>query len=568
MAATDGPGGDGRTGRTGSSTFAPLAVPAYRRIWAAATVSHLGTFLQLTAGPWLMLQMTDSPLLVAVVTTALLLPRLLLVIPAGALADVVDRRTLLLIGQAVSCLAVSAMAVLTALELIDPVSLLALTFVLGVGSAITLPAFQTLVPDLVEPPLRAQAITLNSAAFNVARSLGPAIGGALVALGLASAAFGGNAVSYLVVMGVLLTFPRAEVGTASHPGLWRSAAAGVRYARFTQPIRVLLAVTAMFSLMAASLQALLPSVVADDLGLGGVGFGVLYGLFGAGALAGAVTRERVRAPAGRRMLPGAIVLFALGAIGFGLAPVPGVAGVAIAVAGVAWVWTMTTLNASVQLLSPRWVRGRVVSLYVLAVALQPVGALLAGVVAEWAGAGVSVAAFATGALVLGVTTFRLRLPVLGRIEEPSVPEEWVTPTHEHHVAGSPVLVLTTWEIDPADVEAFFATLRELRRQRLRSGAYRWSVFRDASRPHRITEIFAVHDWDEHLAQHRRLDTEMVDVIARARAFDRADGPVTRHLAGLDVVDPDAPPFEDQLLTVHAELHRVDGSVPLATDREP
>jgi MFS family permease len=556
-------GAQPRSGR--SPTFAPLAVPEYRRMWGAATVSHLGTFLQLTAGPWLMQEMTGSPLLVALVTTALLLPRLLLVVPAGALADVLDRRTLLLTGQGISASAVAALAVLTAVGHLDPVSLLALTFVLGVGSAITLPAFQTLVPDLVEPPLRAQAITLNSAAFNVARSVGPAIGGALVAVGLASAAFGANAVSYLAVIGVLLTFPREDVAGEARGRMWRSAAAGVRYARFTQPIRILLGVTAVFSLMAASLQALLPSVVADDLGLGGAGFGVLYGLFGGGALLGALTRERVRMPAGRLMLPGAIVLFALGAIGFGLSPLPSLAGLSITVAGLAWVWTMTTLNASVQLLAPRWVRGRVVSLFVLAVGLQPVGAFLAGVVAEVLGAGVAVALFALGALLLGVATLRLPLPVLGGIVEPSTPEDWAVPEHAQHVAGSPILVLTTWEIDPEDVEPFFAVLRELRRQRLRSGAYRWSVFRDASRPLRITEIFSVHDWGEHLAQHGRLDAQMVEVIARARSFDRAGGPVTRHLAGLDVVDPGAAPFEEQLLTVHEELHRTDGSVPLRDD---
>ncbi len=557
--------GAARGGDRPVSTFAPLAVPEYRRIWAAATVSHVGTFLQLTAGPWLMLQLTGSPLLVALVTTALLLPRLLLVVPAGALTDVLDRRTLLLVGQGISAVAVAALAVLTALDLIDPVSLLGLTFLLGIGSAIALPAFQTLVPDLVAAPLRAQAITLNSAAFNVARSLGPAIGGALVAVGLASAAFGANAVSYLVVMGVLLSFPREDVGTERRPGMWRSAAAGVRYARFTQPIRILLAVTALFSLTAASLQALLPSVVADDLGLGGVGFGVLYGLFGAGALAGALTRERVRLPAGRLMLPASIVLFSLGAIGFGLLTVPALAGAAITLAGLSWVWTMTTLNASVQLLAPRWVRGRVVSLFVLAVGLQPVGAFLSGALAEVLGAGAAVAIFAAGALVLGLATLRLRLPVLGGIEEPTAPEDWIVPDHEHHVAGTPVLVVTTWEIDPDDVEPFFAVLRELRRQRLRSGAYRWSVFRDASHPHRITEIFTVHDWTEHLAQHRRLDAEMVEVISRARSFDRSGGPVTRHLAGLDVVDPGAAPFEEQLLTVHDELHRTDGSVPLDPD---
>ena len=551
--------------RAGGGTLAPLQVDAYRRMWLAAVVSHLGTFLQLTAAPWLMHELTGSPLLVSLVTTALLLPRLLLVIPAGALADIVDRRLLLLSGHAVSATAVSAMAVLTWAGRIDATLLLGLMFVLGVGSAVSLPAFQTLVPDLVEPPLRAQAITLNSAAFNVARSVGPALGGALVAVGLTAVAFGANAVSYLAVVGVLLSFPRGTAVDDARPRLWRSAAAGVRYARFTQPIRLLLVVTALFAVTSASLQALLPSVASLDLGLGGGGFGVLFGLFGAGALAGALTRERVRTPAGRVMLPGSMLLFGLAAAGVGLAPAAWVAGVAIAVAGVAFLWSMTTLNASVQLLAPRWIRGRVVSLYVLAVGLQPIGAFGAGLLAEQIGPGASVAVFGTAAAVVGAATFRLPLPVLGGIEEPGPPDDWEAPIHARRVSGSPILVLTTWELDPDDVEEFFAVMRELRRHRFRTGAYRWSLFRDADRPHRVTEIFAVHDWEEHLAQHRRMDAEMAEVLRRARAFDRADGPVTRHLAGLDVVDPAAPPVEEQLLTVHEELHRTDGSVPLPHD---
>lgn len=551
-----------------SSTLAPLQVPAYRRMWVAAIVSHLGTFLQLTAAPWLMQELTGSPLLVALVTTALLTPRLLLVVPAGALADLLDRRSLLLAGHAVSAGAVTGMAVLTAMDRIDAGSLLVLTVVLGVGSAISLPSFQTLVPDLVTAPLRAQAITLNAAAFNVARSVGPALGGALVAAGLTSVAFGANAVSYLAVVGVLVSFPRATTAGDSRPRLWRSAAAGVRYARFTQPIRILLAVTALFALTSASLQSLLPSVASLDLGLGGVGFGTLFGLFGAGALAGALTRERVRMPAGRAMLPGSIAVFGLAAAALGLAPVPWVAGVAITVAGTAFLWSMTTLNASVQLLAPRWIRGRVVSLYVLAVGLQPVGAFLAGVLAEQIGAGRSVAAFGLATLVLGLATFRLRLPVLGGIEEPAPPDDWEVPIHASHVSGTPILVLTTWEIDPQDREEFFAVMRELRRHRFRTGAYRWSLFRDAERPHRVTEVFALHDWEEHLAQHRRMDAEMAGVITRSRSFDRAGGPVTRHLAGIDVVDPGAAPFEEQLLTVHEELHRTDGSVPLAPNDRP
>ncbi len=543
--------------------LAPLRVGPYRRIWSAAVVSHVGTFLQLTAAPWLMNELTGSPLMVSLVTTALLLPRLLLTIPAGVLSEVMDRRTLLLVGQLASAVPVAAMAVLTAMDLITPTVLLALTFALGIGNAIGLPSFQTLVPDLVPRPLLAQAITLNSAAFNVARAVGPAIGGALVGTGLASVAFGANAASYLGLVGVLLAFPRSTTEDIRRPPLLRSAAAGMRYARFTRPIRRLLAVTSAFALTAASVQALLPSVVSDDLELGATGFGVLYGLFGAGALVGAFSRERGRVRLGHRLLPGSVVMFGVGGVAFGLAPHPVVAGAALTVAGLAWVWTLTTLNASIQLLAPGWVRGRVVSLYLLAIGLQPIGAFVAGAVAEVVGSGVSVAIMTGATVALGLVLLRLDLPVLGELDEPTpAPDDWVVPTHAQAVGGTPIVIATTWEVDPDELTPFLDAMRELRRQRFRTGATRWSLFRDASRPQLVTEMFTVPDWDEHLAQHGRIDGEAAAAIAHARSFDRAGGPRTRHLAGLDVVDRTAASWEDQLLTVHEELHRTDGSVPL------
>lgn len=548
-------------------TFAPLGVPAYRRMWSAMVVSNVGTFLQLTAGPWLMNELTGSPLLVSLVLTAITLPRLLLTLPAGVLADAVDRRTLLITGQLVSATSVGVMGVMTAVDAITPTSLLALSFAMGVGSAISLPSAQTLIPDMVPAPLRAQAITLNSAAFNVARALGPSIGGALVAAGLTAAAFGANAVTFLGVVGVLLTFPRQAVEDPARQRMWRSAALGVRYVRFTRPIRVLLVVTALFALTTASVQALLPNVVSDDLGLGATGFGLLYGTFGTGALAGALSRERARNRLGAWMLPGSVLAFGAGGVVFGLSRAPLLSAVALAVAGVAWVWTLTTLNASIQILAPRWVRGRIISLYLLGIGLQPVGSFIAGLLAETAGSGTAVATLSAFTVALGVASLRRDLPVLGDLAEPLPPENWVVPTHPVEVAGTPIVVTTTWEVDPDEVRPFLNVMGELRRQRFRTGAHRWQLFRDAGRPYRITEMFEVHDWEEHLAQHRRMDAEAAEVLARARAFDTSpEGPVTRHLSGLNVVDADAAPFEEQLLTVHEEAHRSDGSVPL--QREP
>jgi aryl-alcohol dehydrogenase-like predicted oxidoreductase/predicted MFS family arabinose efflux permease len=429
--------------------LAPLRVPAYRRVWSAMTVSHLGTYLQLTAAPWLMLQMTGSPLLVSLVTTALFLPRLVLTLPAGAIADVVDRRTVMLVGQGISAVSVGTLAVIVAVDRLTPTWLLLFTLLLGVGSAIDKPAYQTRVPDLVPLALRAQAITLNSGAHHGARIVGPSLGGLLVAFDLAEVAFAGNAVSFLIVMGILTTLPRdREVPAADRRRGTSSASEGIRFVRGHAGLRRLLAVTAVFTLSSASLQALLPNVVADDLGLGAKGFGGLYAVFGAGALIATATRERAAARWDARMLPLAMAIFAGAAIAVGATRLPVIAGAFLVVAGLAWVWTMTTLNATVQLLAPSWVRGRVVALYVLAVAMKPIGALVSGLIAEVVGASSAIVMTSFATLALAVLAFRLRLPVLGRdtaLEDTgdlpagplAAPGPDRTPDAHHHERGQP-----------------------------------------------------------------------------------------------------------------------------------
>ena len=415
MAATARAGGEGEGRPAPVPALAPLRVAAYRRVWLAMTVSHLGTYLQLSAAPWLMLQMTGSPFLVSLVLSALLAPRLVLTLPAGALADVLDRRTIMLVGQGLSAVATGALAVVVALDALTPTVLLAFTLLLGAGSAIDKVSYQTLVADLVPKPLRAQAITLNSGAHHAARIVGPSIGGLLVALGVAQAAFAGNCASFLLVMLVLSRMPpdRRPAAREGDRGP-RSTTEGFRFVRANPALRRLLVVTAAFTLSSASVQALLPNVV-DEIGLGAQGFGVLYGVFGAGALLAAVTRERASAALGPQMVPGTIALFGFAAMTLGLSSSAVVAGAALVFAGLAWVWTMTTLNATVQLSAPRWVRGRVVALYVMAVAMKPVGAFVSGVTAELLGAGAAVAAMSVTTVLLAVVASRARMPSLAQV---------------------------------------------------------------------------------------------------------------------------------------------------------
>lgn len=517
-------------------TLAPLRVPAYRRIWSAAVVSHLGTFLQMTAAPWLMLELTGSAFMVSLVTTFLLLPRLLLTLPAGALADVVDRRTLLIVGNLIGSAAVAAMAVLAGVGTLTPALLLGLTLLLGSGSAIAMPAFQTLVPDLVPRPLLPQAITLNSGAFNVARAVGPALGGLLVAAGLVSASFGLNALSFLVVVAVLLTLPRDQVERVvgqSRRHLLRATAVGVRYARFTRDIRILLLVTAVFTLTAASVQALLAPVVVD-LGLGGVAYGLIWGCMGAGALVGVGTRERARIRLGARMVPASILLFGVGGVTLGLAPNGVTAGAGMLLAGLAWVWVLITLNATVQLMAPTWVRSRVVSLYALVVGIQPVGAFLAGALAERTGSGVAVAVATAITLALGVVALRLDLPVLGRVEEPRSAGLEVLDEHLRVEVRGPTVVTRSWVIDETEVDRFLATMREARRIRRRTGARRWDLHQDALEPQRFTEVVRYAAWDEQVVQRTRLDARDLEVLQRLRDMDVRGAPTTRNLMPVDL----------------------------------
>ncbi len=517
-------------------TLAPLRVPAYRRIWTAAVVSHLGTFLQMTAAPWLMLELTGSAFMVSLVTTFLLLPRLLLTLPAGALADVVDRRTLLIVGNLIGSSSVAAMAVLAGVGALTPTLLLALTLLLGSGTAIAMPAFQTLVPDLVPRPLLPQAITLNSGAFNVARAVGPALGGLLVAAGLVSASFGLNALSFLVVVAVLLTLPRDQVERVvgqSRRHLLRATAVGVRYARFTRDIRILLVVTAVFTLTAASVQALLAPVVVD-LGLGGAAYGLIWGCMGAGALVGVATRERARIRLGARMVPASILLFGVGGVTLGLAPNGVTAGAGMSLAGLAWVWVLITLNATVQLMAPTWVRSRVVSLYALVVGIQPVGAFLAGALAERTGSGMAVAVATAITLILGMVALRLDLPVLGRVEEPRSAGLEVLDEHLRVEVRGPTVVTRSWVIDETHVERFLAGMREARRIRRRTGARRWDLHQDALEPQRFTEVVRYAAWDEQMVQRTRLDARDLEVLRALRDMDVRGAPTTRHLMPVDL----------------------------------
>lgn len=544
-----------------SSAVEPLRYPHFRWLWAGNVFSASGTFIQSVAASWLMFELTESSTWVGLIVASSTLPLLFFSLTAGALADRFDRAKLMLIAQATMGGSAAAMAVLTFLDLMTPGLLLALGLLIGTGLALNLPAWQALVPDLVPKGLVASAVALNSAAFNAARAIGPAFGGALVALYGAEAGFALNAVSYVVIVVALVVVgPRLAAAVPRMPQSMRSAiSAGIRFARFTPSFRNVLALVAIFAFCSAVVQSILP-VHTKHLGGGAVAFGILYGAMGAGALFGAVIRPWIGRWISGSWVPYTITFFGASGLVLALAPNLVVAGVGMFGAGVFWLLTLATLNATAQLLSPPWIRGRAMSIYSLAFAgVLPIGSIASGLAADYVGTPGSLALFSSGALVLGLAAPRFRVPHVDDVAAPEFTEGLPAPDHDTgSPEGGPVIILNTWKIAESAFTEFARVMNEVRRIRLSTGAYRWRLFRNTSDPTRLTELMALRSWVDHLEQHRRIDDAAAALLRRARDFDIEGGPTTRHLIAIDVEDP---PDFDSLVADHDRLHRADGSIP-------
>lgn len=550
-----------------SSAVEPFRYSEFRWLWAGNVLSASGTFVQSVAGSWLMWELTASSTWVGFMVASATLPLLFFSLAAGALADRFDRAKIMLVAQGIMGSAAAAMAVITFLDAMTPSLLLGLGLVLGTGLALNLPAWQALVPDLVPRGLVASAVALNSAAFNAARAVGPALGGALLALYGAEAGFAFNALSYVAIIVALVVIgPRLGLTKEEPKQSIRAAiSTGIRFARFTPTFRNLVTLVGLFAFSSAVVQAILP-VHTEHLGGGEVAFGLLYGAMGAGALCGAVVRPWLGKWIDGSWVPYTIELFGLAGILLGLAPNVWVGAAGMFLAGVFWLLTLATLNATAQLMSPPWIRGRAMSIYTLAfVGILPIGSILSGAVADQIGTTGSLLVFSAAALLLGVFAPRFGVPHVDDVVTPEFTESKANvPPHQGDVfEGGPVIVLNTWKISDADLGEFMALMNEVRLVRLSTGAYRWRLLRSTGDRTRLTELMALRSWEDHLAQHARIDDGAAALLKRARAFDVGGGPRTRHLISIDV---EHPPDFDELVATHDEMHRTDGSIP-AADQE-
>src|SRR6185437_14201416 len=348
------------------SGFAPLRIPLFRDRWIASTISSIGTWMQDTAGAWFMTALTSSPLLIALMQTAASLPVLLFGLLAGATADIFDRRKLLIFWRAWMGVSVAILAVLTFFGWVSPWTLLGLTFLLNIGSAMNNPAWQAIVPELVPRPMIPDAVALNSASNNLARALGPALGGLMVAAFQRVATGAGsvfllNAISYAAVIWVLVNWKRTPLFKSVLPSerIAGSIRSGLRYVRYAPDVRASLFRAFTFTFFFSAIWALLAVVALRDLHQGALAYGILNGSLGVGALIAATLLPRTRRifSADRIIaLSTAYVVVSLLILAF--VHRPSVIIPSLVLSGFVWTSTMSTLNTSVQLAVPAWVKAR------------------------------------------------------------------------------------------------------------------------------------------------------------------------------------------------------------------
>jgi len=520
---------------TPKGAWSPLRRPLFRALWISDVVSSIGTWMHDSAAAWLMTLLAPSPLMVSLVQAATTLPLFLLALPGGALADILDRRRILLATQVWLFLMAAMLGVLTVTGMIQPWMLLVITLAIGAGSAVDIPAWQAMIPEVVPRDELPASVGLGTVAINVARAVGPAIAGVIIVAGGPGPVFLINAASVLGVFFVLWRW-RRETHRATLPAERMASAvrAGIRYVRYTPALRAVIVRTAAFVLFASALWALLPLVAKTSLGRGPVAYGALVGCLGLGGLLGAAVLPGWR----RRQSTDAItavatVVFAVGCLALAWVTHFGMLLGAMLVAGIGWMIVLSSLILAAQRGAAEWVRGRALAVSTLTLfGSFAVGALLWGIVANQAGITFALTAAGVGLLVgLGlIPRYRLAAAESMNLDPARI---WDDPVVAEALAAEagPVLVTVEYTLEPPQRATFAAALRRLVRPiRRRDGAVFWELFVDAANPHRCVECYLVESWAEHLRQHGRTTQSDREVEDALRTFYTGREHVTHFVA--------------------------------------
>jgi len=527
------------------SGFAPLRIRLFRDRWIASTISSVGTWMQDTAGTWLMTSLTASPLLIALMQTAASLPVLLLGLLAGATADIFDRRKLLIYWQAWMLVSVAILAVLTFIGWISPWALLAFTFLLNIGSAMNNPAWQSIVPELVPRELIPDTVSLNAASNNLARAVGPALGGLMVA-GFTSVHAGAgwvfflNAISFAGVIWVLFNWKRTPLFKSALPSerIAGSIMTGLRYVRYAPELQASLVRAFTFTFFVSAIWALLAIVAKRDLSEGALGYGILNGSLGLGAVIAATQLPRIR----RRVPADTIIavstfydvvtLLVLAYVHYPAIIIP-----TLILSGFAWTSTMSTLNTSVQLSVPAWVQARALGTYLMTFqGGMAFGSILWGFVAEHTSTPIALTVSACG--------LAISYPVIRRFHILQGPVPDYTPFRSSRSSSQPspfqladsaaqaddliqvgpVRISIEYTVPAERYAEFTHAIHQLRGVRLRDGAIRWGIYRDVIDPQRLNETFVMESWLDYLRSRERITAADEAIRARVRELHQGDDP--------------------------------------------
>jgi MFS family permease len=522
-----------------ASPFAPFRHPAFAVIWTATLVSNVGGWMYGAASGWLMTSLDSDPFIVALVSAVSSLPICLFAIPAGALADIFDKRKFLIVVEILTTVVSAIYAVIVGLGWATPGNLLLFTFLIGAAGALTVPAWQAVVPQLVPKSDLPPAIAANSVGVNISRALGPALSGATISAYGIVAPFWINALSNLAIVGSLLWWRPAKRSGTRLPAerFGQAILAGLRYARHNPHLRATLIRAAGFFLFASAYWALLPLVARQQI-TGGPGlYGVLLGAIGVGAVAGAFFLPWLKSKLGPDRL------MALGALGqavamvlYGLAHEPATALLASLIAGATWIAALATLSVSTQVALPDWVRGRGLALYTTVFfGCLTLGSAAWGEIAVLVGLPEAHFLAAAGAVAAIALTWHWKLQTAAGIDlTPSM--HWPAPSTTLDIAQDrgPVLVTVEYRIRPQDREAFLKAMAKLEHERRRDGAYRWGLFEDAAEAGRMVETFLVESWMEHLRQHERVTNADRILQEAVRKFHLHGAPKVTHLIAAEL----------------------------------
>lgn len=517
--------------------WSPLTQPTFRKLWLAVLVSNIGTWIHDVSAAWMMAENTGSPFMVAAVQSATTLPVVLLAVIAGTLADIVDRRKYLILAQLWMLLVASTLALLAHLDMLGPWMLIVLTFALGTGAAMAMPAQQATTPELVPKPMLGPAVALGSLSMNIARATGPALGGLIVARAGIEWAFAINALSFLGVTIVLIAW-RREPGKSTLPPEPFGVAlrAGLRYATKASVLQSVLIKAASFFVFASALTALLPIVVNRELQASAGTYGLLLGSIGLGAISGAVLLPKLRA----RIDPDRLVLvatFVYASCMLALALLRNIPVLYLVslVNGFAWITVLSSLQIAAQTSVPAWVRARALALYIVVFSAgMAAGSLGWGTLAQHTSTTLALLAAAAGTVLAALFGSHFRLGEAANVNvTPS--GHWPQPVLVEEIAGDrgPVLVTIEYTVALDRRDEFLRLMHRLGRSRRRDGAVQWGVAEDSIEPGTYLEYFLDGSWVEHLRQHERVTEDERALQERILALlaDPGRRPLVRHYVG-------------------------------------